>query len=71
MKEPKNPYDGFSVKVGSYTFHCSPSMLTVWDKNKNLVDGPTRIGYTPRRNQHLIDIGLSWIRSQVSGGKVP
>lgn len=67
LKEPKNPYLGFGVTVGSYRFHCSPTMLTVW-KDGRLVDGPTRIGYVPRTNQHLIDIGLDWIKRVVTNG---
>lgn len=71
-KEPKNPYDGFSVIVGTYRFHCSPTMLTVWSASgdKHLIDGPRRIGYVPRTNQHLIDIGLDWIKEMVKGSKV-
>jgi hypothetical protein len=60
MSRSFNPYAGFQVVLGNLTFQASPSMLTVW-KDGLLIDGPTRIGYTPRTEEQLHYIGFQWI----------
>jgi hypothetical protein len=60
MSRPFNPYAGFDIWIGPFMFRASPVYLTVW-KDGLLIDGPTRIGYTPRTEEQLHYIGFQWI----------
>lgn len=63
MARGLNPYAGFNVELGMFTFHASPSHLSVF-RDGELVDGPHRIGYVPRTREQLMDIGFAWLREK-------